>query len=703
MKKFLTAIFVLFSICLNAQFQRLAILPTLSSVTITRAEAAQFASYCVDYFRKAPSYNTQYNNIISREQTLIRVTKTNGSVSTMTMEEGLRGNRPILKMNATGSEFYEGTFSEVTVSINPQRTDIKSVKVSPIRKSKIITETPDDISNLTSEIVFKNYGDDISQEELWEKSLLVEILKANNKLILDNSGKLSSSTLNLVSQLEIEPLLTKIEGQTFHNLIERGKVKIDENGLITEETKQVLKDFLDVQNKILDYRLYTPDYTQGSEHLSLEQIISKVQKENSLEITGSPNSQLKEFLTNCGKPFEIVKEYELKGTNENIIAATNSLYDGKYIIRLDNKNYFFDKITKPSLLTSNQISDLETSFMTDVKSHSTTNSDDISYIYFTSINNTTKEIKTQIGSIEKTTKLNELNSFDEIIATVDNEIRSNPEIKNYVLSRDLFAKGKIGENDKLNQANLFGDKFIQGNSIGIEERTWINYTELLRELKAKYPGKNFYLGGNFYADRYAITNLPKIKTGSDIAAYIAPKSLDLSFDQVNAMKSKLSSSGILVHELDLDITNVPDNLLQANVLLLSGHKESAYEEFLKKLADKGLLRNKVVAVFSCNERGTANLNSYLIKKGYAKKVIFFPSKIDVTAINAVFSELSELTKNITVPEGVALDKLIDEAVEKAFNNPKYEDLKNEIKLFKEFINQTSFISFPNNQNLNQNG
>ena len=699
MKKKLTVAFLLFSIYSNGQFQRLAILPTLSSVTITKAEAAQFASYCVDYFRKAPDYNTQYNNIISREQTLIKVIKTNGSISTMTMEEGLRGNRPILKMNATGFA-YEGTFSEVTVSLNPQRTDIRSVKVSPIRKSKIITETPEDIINLTSDIVFKTYGDKIGQEELWEKSMFIEILKANSKLIVDNSGKLSSSNLNLVNKLEIEPSLKSIEGQTFHNLIEKGKIKIGADGLITEETKINLKDYQEVQDKILEYKLYSPDYEQGLEHLSLEQIISKVQKENNLEITGSPNPKLSEFLTNYGKPFEIVKDYELNGANENIIAANSSWYSGKYIIRVENKNYFFDKTAKPSLLNSKNILDLETSYMADVKSHSMTSENDISYIYFSSIDNTTKELKTQIGPTEKTTKLNDLNSLDEIIATIDNEIKNNSEKKNYVLSRDLFTKGKLGEHDKLHLSNLFGDKFIQGTTIGVEEKTWINYTELLRELKAKYPEKNFYLGGNFYTDEYAITNIPKIKSGSDIAAYITPKSLDLTFDQVNAMKSKLSSSGIMVHELDLDITNVPDNMLQANVLLLSGHKESAYEEFLKKLADKGLLRDKVVAVFSCNERGTANLNSYLIKKGYAKKVIFFPSKIDVTAINAVFSELSELTKNITIPEGVALDKLIDEAIGKAFNNPKYEDLKDEIKLFKEFINQTSFILFPNNQNQN---
>lgn len=702
MKKLLTIIYFLISTSSFAQFQRLAILPTLSSVLITKSEAGQFATYCVDYFRKAPKYNTQYRSIISGEPTKIRVTKTNGSVLDMSLESGLSGDRPILQMHATGSDFSDGIYSGITMSINPQRTDIKSVKVNPIQKSKVIAENAADTRDLVSDIIFKTFGENIPQEDFWRKSLSIEILKVNNKLAFDNTGRLNSSTLKLIEKLEEEPLLESIDENSIYSLIQGNKIKITESGSLADESKNVLQNLKSVQDKIFDYGLYEHYSNESIESLSLEEVIKKIQEENNLEITGTPTTELMTYLDNYGKPYEIVKDYELNGKSNNVIAASSSYYNAQYVIRMDDKNYLFDTYSKPSLLNSNNIDELEGKFKDDVNSHSSLNQD-INYIYFGSINNTTKELKAQIGTSEKVIKLNSVDTYDDIISVVDDEIKNNPEKKNYVLSRDMFTKGKIGELDKATATNLFGDKFIQGKNISIEDRTWINYTELIRELKIKYPDKNFYLGGNFYQDEFSITDVPKIKSGNDIAAYIAPKSLDITFDQVNSMKNKLSSSGIMVHELDLDFANIPEEISQANILLLSGHKESAYEEFLKKLADKGLLRDKVVAVFSCNETGTANLNSYLIKKGYAKKVIFFPSKIDITAVNAVFSELTELTKNITIPEGIALDKLIDEAVEKALNNPKYEDLKDEIKLFKEFINQTSFNAFPNNQKLMQNG
>ncbi|MCU0440366.1 MAG: hypothetical protein MUC49_20945 [Raineya sp.] len=709
MKFFLIiATFILSGICLYGQkVQRLAILPTKTQVILNKKNSSHtFKSYCVDYDRDFPS-NTQYSGIVSGGKTpVVTIITQNGKTDKLTLKQALSGNSPALLIHA--SEELGAIFSKF--SINPQRKDITKVLIGPIKTREIIAPQSDDTQDFISDIVFNTFEKDLTllsdesnyrsiQENLWKKSLIVELLKANKKLELDASGKLSSKALALANVLEKN--ISKNDffspyDKRFYFLAKNGKIRINENGDFTEETKIFFKNFSDTIYKIIRYNL-----CQGWDSLSYEEIIKKVQKENNLNVTGTVTPELSNFLTEYGKPFRIIDDYLRHNKDKDIIADFNFGFNREYVIKMDDKLYFFDGRSKPSVLISDHISGMEDNYKELIK-YIMSSTDNYKYIYFSSIDNNTKKLTYLTGSTENSATLKDVHSFEEIIALIDNHITGNPESKNFILARDMFTQRKLGEYDKT-KPSPFGDKFIEGSNIGIEDRTWINYVELLRELQIRYPDRKFHLGGDLIKDYESINYSPKIKSADQIVAYIAPASLDISRDRVKAMSDQLSSSGIIVHELN-DEFEVPGNLQQANVLLLSGHKEKAYEDFLKNIADKGLLEDKVVAVFSCNEKGTANLNSYLINKGKAKKIIFFPSTILVTAIDAVFKELAELTKELhTIPDGISFNELIDKAVDKALiKYPGDTDkvLRENIQQLKHFINQISHQSSFKHKNKN---
>ena len=152
------------------------------------------------------------------------------------------------------------------------------------------------------------------------------------------------------------------------------------------------------------------------------------------------------------------------------------------------------------------------------------------------------------------------------------------------------------------------------------------------------------------------------------------------------MKSTLESGQIKVIEVEDDFLNNAE-IKQSNVLLLSGHKNENFESYLKKLADNGLLEGKVIAIFSCYEEGTTNLSRYLIKNGYAREIIYFPSLIGTDATKAVLGEIVYVIKNQLVEE-----KTIEEIIDLAINNAivKYPDMKDAINIFKKGIKIISY-------------
>ena len=602
----------------------------------------------------------KYNNVTTRLPPNARLT---------TFREKLKAiDDPAVRTAATQSVIWKIQDGESVENINDFFEKLSLLK-DDIEKATQFSD-PKVSASLKEDFVYR-ISDGMPLEKV--KSSIDRTIKW--ELVRQKVNKLFSNNQQLLKDLQWKGL----EMQVLADLIDGNLLKLN-NGVLDEASQALLQHFGETSDKIYKYGLSCCE--------SLLENIKQIQKKNGLAETGLPTPELDNILNEYGKPYEIVIDY-YKGKTEKVLAYANPYYSPQFILDVDGKYYFYKVGSSPELLSVKKIDELEGAFRDEVLYQS---NDRTIFLNISSMDKKTNQVKVQLGNTYRNVAWSDHNSFAQIISELDEKIKLIPDNTRIVLARDMFTKGKFGSYDKQIDADLFGSKLL--TKTYIEDRAWINYTELIRELQNKYPTKKFSLGGDFYLDKKLSTY--KVKTGSDITAFVAPKSISL--DQISVAKNKLAASGIRVHELDKGFST-PEDIAQSNVLLLSGHKNEEFESYLKELADKRLLQDKVVAVFSCNERGTANLNSYLIQKGYAKKVLFFPSKIDADAVSAVFSEFSELTKNIPANQGFDFDELIMKAIKNAANNPKYQDLKKEIELMEQIIQQTSFIE----NKLNKNG
>lgn len=279
-------------------------------------------------------------------------------------------------------------------------------------------------------------------------------------------------------------------------------------------------------------------------------------------------------------------------------------------------------------------------------------------------------------------------SYDELYVYWDKYFEKNPNINSVTLLRDDFQTNKFAI-DKIDNKSDISNKTLENKYV--VNRTWINITEFARNLKEKYPQKKIILSSNIeYQTRNKISEPSIIKSSDDIGAYMASKSFGLESDQVLSMKQTLDKGKISVFEINEGMEKLPEGAERANVLLISAHKDIAFENYIKELADKGLLVDKTIGLFSCYEKGSANLNSYIISKG-AKEVHFFPSKISISATKAVLKEISKITNSILDinKNGVIFDELMSLGVENAIKNPDNFDLVSELRPLNLQIKQIS--------------
>ncbi|WP_221391999.1 hypothetical protein [Dyadobacter sp. NIV53] len=280
-----------------------------------------------------------------------------------------------------------------------------------------------------------------------------------------------------------------------------------------------------------------------------------------------------------------------------------------------------------------------------------------------------------------------LERYDELITPIDEIIKDTPDDLPIVISRDELHSSIILKRDNVN-TTFFVDEKLGG-------RSWINPAELMKELKKKYPSKRFYLSRGITGIS-RIKRLPTIKGPQDIAAYMPTKGSLIKEDLIARMKQTLQDGKIKIVEVDDTFLSADDNIPESNILLVSGHKDETFESFLKTLADNGKLIHKVVAIFSCFERGTTDLQAYLIHNGYASNVIFFPIRISPSATQALIQEITAILPKVTDinKNGVLMDECIEMALNNALNNPDYLDLNEELIQLSALLNQISFNSKP---------
>jgi hypothetical protein len=139
-------------------------------------------------------------------------------------------------------------------------------------------------------------------------------------------------------------------------------------------------------------------------------------------------------------------------------------------------------------------------------------------------------------------------------------------------------------------------------------------------------------------------------------------------------------------EVGVGVQERPQVLEQGNVVVISGHKSIAMEEFLTSLGPS--LRDKYVLLFSCDAPGDIALNSRLIREFGAKGVHFFADTINLQAVTDV---VLELAGKAAAQQGRArtLERLLRDAVDAAVNTTPVKRLKEEIGKLRRGITQVS--------------
>gem|GEM_PF-6124952 len=232
----------------------------------------------------------------------------------------------------------------------------------------------------------------------------------------------------------------------------------------------------------------------------------------------------------------------------------------------------------------------------------------------------------------------------------------------------------------------------EGEETGKDFRR-IDSTFLALALKKKYKKVKTYIDDETQLAINNIGSLPSIESAQDIGAYIPDKSVFhiTDHDIVENISSKLIQNGI-------ELSRNMDNLERRNIIVITGHRDDALKGYIKEHLRLDNFKDKYVALISCYEAGSENLNHLIVREGGAKGVLFFSNEINPTAVQKVMIELGEKARTIKPGTTINLEQLMDESAEEAVKKLKghQRQLEKHILDIKNHLIQVSSIFQPFN-------
>jgi hypothetical protein len=273
----------------------------------------------------------------------------------------------------------------------------------------------------------------------------------------------------------------------------------------------------------------------------------------------------------------------------------------------------------------------------------------------------------------------------------------------FIVSRDAFAQGRYGHGG----GHLPFDAAIEGPQSYAyhESRYQVNPTETTARLNARYGNTvDFFLDDELDLGRKNVDQITKVTQGADIAAYVAP---DEPLAGMAGMVERQRPGSGKVEQYNV-IKNIQDYLKDAkvhvvgdlkpssetNVLVLTGHKETDFVDYVDALGQNGVFRNHIVAMASCYEAGDEALNTRIIQRYGAKAVFFFDSRINPNAVEAV---LYEMTQILAAPNfsPTRMDDLLNQSIEQALKDSQNSMILDEISKLHRSLIQVSRNDDPN--------
>jgi|GEM_PF-4895515 len=745
--------------------QRISILSTTSATTITHGSsgAGRFASFCADgssySYRPSPKYGQRYNYLLPGSDVNIKIVRTDGRISSMSLSKAMSGESPILRGNVT-ENVDVSAYEEFVLSLNPEQKDIEYVEIERVKNPLTFANDPKDTKDLLVLTIVDLFGYNLSQEEFWICSDLLSIaherlaktvmmsplqrldaislqhLKAillqpdfktlpkdsqiklleSTDILLTSAGVFSESSIRYIRIVKnfsdwglwtYEPVFKEVLVRF------QSEQKLKETGTIDAETRAKINDLTSIQRSAEQYqvsprfiyelaregkirqnggaltpesvpwllaferieKIFVLNYRSGLPREFLMDIKS-FQTTYGLTLSGFPDSETLHSLDQYLDLATLARSYRNGKDVPEVLAG----FSETLILKKNGITYFYSPgFAKAwSILDSPAIEKEEEYFRNHIK-RLAGGYPEVTFVALGSRSD--QNIKIQFNDVERVISWVNTSDLSPVIDSFGELLKDHPLDRPIVVSRDFLTRGKLGNTDEI-ESSILKEGYVN-------DRQWINCTVLLKELKRKFPTRRFYLGTGSSQDN-AGTQIRTIKSSQEVSAIVSPQSFGIQYESVNRMKSHLVDASIKVHELDDNFANVPVNIFQSNLIIVSGHKDKNYIRYLKRLARAGLLEDKVVIIFSCNEMGTANLNSELIADGYAHNIIFFPTRLNVSATNAVLKALAAIVKTLNGAEGISAELLLQKSVENAMADPANEDLLAELRPFLQYLNQTSF-------------
>ena len=204
----------------------------------------------------------------------------------------------------------------------------------------------------------------------------------------------------------------------------------------------------------------------------------------------------------------------------------------------------------------------------------------------------------------------------------------------------------------------------------------VRETRLIKALQQRYGDKyDFFLDDDLDESLRRRATLPAIRALSQVALLPEIESFPEveQREDLTSVIRRFRDTGGSVYGFALEDGRVkpPETITEPNLVVLSGHKDSAFQSYVRNLQARGALRNRVVLLFSCYADSDEAFNSdILAREGAPKAVIFFTKEVSPVAVKYALFFLSEILKDNPDIEARNLRKLLIDSIDRAVKSPR---------------------------------
>jgi hypothetical protein len=161
---------------------------------------------------------------------------------------------------------------------------------------------------------------------------------------------------------------------------------------------------------------------------------------------------------------------------------------------------------------------------------------------------------------------------------------------------------------------------------------------------------------------------------------------------VATVEDRLQEAGVAVYrKISQEQAERGIRVDEPNILVLTGHKDEAFREYVAALHDSGVLRDRVILILSCYAKGDEDFNSAVLSSDKAPKaMVFFPDELDASAVVDFLSVLAEKVKEQSKKSPAKLRAIWDETIDGILADPETpKRLQPEIEKLRKAVMQVS--------------